>query len=208
MLTLALLVELCMSSSLAPHVPFFLPFFKKLKKADISSTFQLELWSCTMFSSHASDAEVSPAIPGHFWSGHSRGIKSWCYRGHVLQVFFSNCIKVEAFSTCQGKSQLCTTLHYSPFNNNWSLHRHRVQFTPWAFQRRFSVCSEELTLEEGFCGFLCVHSNFPPFHQSFHSLSGHECDLHWPVVSVTSLIGPGGNSRVCRGLCCPVGSRL
>lgn len=65
-----------------------------------------------------------------------------------------------------------------------------MQFTPWASGRHFSVCSEELTLEERFCGFLCVHSNFPSFHQSFHSLSGHECDFHLSVVSVTSLIGP------------------
>ena len=49
-----------MSSSL---VLFFPAVFLE---ADISSTFQFEPQSCTTFSSHASDAEVSPAIPRRF----------------------------------------------------------------------------------------------------------------------------------------------
>lgn len=58
-----MVVELCVSSSLAPHVLFFPAVFLE---AHISSTFQLELWSCATFSSHASDAEVSLAIPRQF----------------------------------------------------------------------------------------------------------------------------------------------
>lgn len=43
---------------------------------------------------------------------------------------------------------------------------------------------------EGLTMDLCIHSNFPAFHESVHSLSGHKCDFHLSVASVTSLMGP------------------